>query len=80
MMEIGRAQRIIYVARYLLDRDLQREIDEGLNVVECWNRANAVTCYGNSGEIVTNWREEVEMTALCTRILQAALASSTRTC
>jgi TnpA family transposase len=72
MLEIGRAQRTIF-ARYLRDRDLQREIEEGLNVVESWNRANAVICYGNSGEIATNRREEIEMTAVCLRILQAAL-------
>lgn len=73
MLEIGRAQRTIFVARYLRDRDLQCEIEEGLNVVESWNRANAVICYGNSGEIASNRRAEVEMTALCLRILQAAL-------
>jgi TnpA family transposase len=73
MLEIGRAQRTIFVARYLRDRDLQREIEEGLNVVEAWNGANAVICYGRGGEFSTNRREEVEMTALCLRILQAAL-------
>jgi TnpA family transposase len=73
MLEVGRAQRTIFVARYLRDRDLQREIEEGLNVVEAWNGANAVICYGRGGEISTNRHEEVEMTALCLRILQAAL-------
>lgn len=73
MLEIGKAQRTIFVARYLYDRDLQRQIESGLNVVEAWNRANAVICYGKSGEISTNRREEVEMTALCLRILQASL-------
>ncbi len=73
MLEIGRAQRTIFVARYLRDRDLQWEIEEGLNVVEAWNGANAVICYGRGGEISTNRHEEVEMTALCLRILQAAL-------
>ena len=38
MPEVGRAQRTIFVSRYLRDRDLQREIEEGLNVVESWNR------------------------------------------
>ncbi len=61
------------MARYLYDRDLQRQIESGLNVVEAWNRANAVICYGKSGEISTNRREEVEMTALCLRILHASL-------
>ena len=42
-------------------------------MVEAWNRANAIICYGKSGEISTNRREEVEMTALCLRILQASL-------
>jgi TnpA family transposase len=42
MIEVGRAQRTIYAARYLRDRDLQREINEGLNVVESWNRANSI--------------------------------------
>ncbi|WP_404870768.1 Tn3 family transposase [Kitasatospora griseola] len=73
MLEIGRAQRTIFVARYLRDRALQREIEEGLNVVEAWNRANAVIYYGKGGEISTSRREEVEMAALCLRILQASL-------
>ena len=42
-------------------------------MVEAWNRANAIICYGKSGEISTNRREEAEMTALCLRILQASL-------
>ncbi|MFC5886581.1 Tn3 family transposase [Kitasatospora aburaviensis] len=33
MLEIGRAQKTIFVARYLRDRALQRDIEEGLNVV-----------------------------------------------
>jgi len=73
MLEVGKAQRTLFVARYLFDRDLQRQIEQGLNVVESWNRANAIICYGKSGEISTNHREEVEMTALCLRILQASL-------
>ncbi|MDT3441581.1 Tn3 family transposase [Pseudofrankia sp. BMG5.37] len=73
MLEIGRAQRTVFLARYLRDRDLQREIEEGLNVVESWNAANAVIYYGKGGEISTNRREEIETAALCLRILQASL-------
>jgi hypothetical protein len=61
------------ICRYLCDRDLQRQIEEGLNVVEGWNRANAVIAYGKTGEISTNRKEEVEMTVACLRILQAGL-------
>lgn len=42
-------------------------------MVESWNAANAVIYYGKGGEISTNRREEVEMAALCLRILQASL-------
>jgi TnpA family transposase len=73
MIEVGRAQRTIFVARYLRDRDLQREIGEGLNVVESWNRANSVIFFGKGGDIATNRRDEQEMAVLCLRILQAAL-------
>ena len=57
MLEIGRAQHTIFIARYLRDRDLQGEIEEGLSLVEAWSGANAVICYGRSGEISTNRQE-----------------------
>jgi TnpA family transposase len=70
--ETGRARRTIFLARYLRHRDLQREINEGLNVVESWNRANAVI---RGGDIATHRRDEQELSVLCLRILQAALVS-----
>jgi len=69
MIEVGRAQRTIFVARYLRDRDLQREINEGLNVVESWNRANSVIFFGKGGDIATNRRDEQELSVLCLRVL-----------
>jgi integrase len=74
MAEVGHAQRTIFLARYLRGRELQREINEGLNVVESWNRANAVIFFGKGGDIATNRRDEQELSVLCLRILQAALA------
>jgi TnpA family transposase len=41
MLELGRVQKTIFVARYLRDRDLQREIEEGLNLIEAWSRVTA---------------------------------------
>lgn len=73
MLEVGRAQRTLFVARYLRDRELQREITEGLNVVEAFNRANAVLYYGKGAEIASNRADEQEMSVACLRILQAAL-------
>jgi TnpA family transposase len=74
MLELGRVQRSIFVARYLRLRELQREIEEGLNVIEASNRGIGVIAYGNGGTIASNRREEQEMFVVCLRILQAALA------
>jgi TnpA family transposase len=73
MLELGRAQKSIFVARYVRLREVQREVEEALNVVESWNRANTVIRYGNQGEFATNRREKQEMAVLCLRILQAPL-------
>lgn len=73
MLELGRAQKTIFTARYLRSRELQREINTGLNVVESWNRANSVIAYGKGGGLATNRRDEQEMIVACLRILQAAL-------
>src|SRR5450755_3069665 len=66
-------EKTIFVARYLRDRDLQREIEEGLNLIESWNRVNGVIFYGKSGEFATNRREQQELGMLSLHILQAAL-------
>jgi TnpA family transposase len=73
MIELGRAQKTVFLTRFLRSRALQREINEGLNVIESWNRANAVIFYGKGGDLATNRRDEQEMSVLCLRILQAAL-------
>ncbi|REK86483.1 hypothetical protein DY245_32025 [Streptomyces inhibens] len=72
-LEVGRAQKTTFMARYLRLRDLQREIEEGQNVMESSNGANSVIAYGKGGEIASNRRDEQEMFVLCLRILQSAL-------
>src|SRR3954454_23805871 len=54
-------------------REVQREVEDALNVIESWNRVNAVIAYGNGGDIPSNHRDEQELVVLCLRILQAAL-------
>ena len=73
MLEVGRAQKTIFIARYLRLRDLQREIEEGLNVVESWNGANGELAYGKRGNMQSDRRDEQELFVLCLRILQSAL-------
>lgn len=60
MLELGRAQRTIFLARWLRDRDLQRETTAGLNTVEDYNGVNDYIHFGKSGEFATNRREEME--------------------
>lgn len=74
MLEVGRAVKTIFVARYLRDRDLQREIHDGLNVAEGWNGGNQVLFYGKGGDIATNRRDEQELSVACLHVLQAAVA------
>jgi hypothetical protein len=73
MQEVGRAQRSIFVARYLRDRELQREINAGLNVAESWNAGNSIIYFGKGGDIPANRRDEQELSVLCLRVLQAAV-------
>ena len=72
MIEVGRAQKTLFVARYLPDRDLQREVNAGLNVVESFNGANTVIHFGK-GDIATNRRDEQELAVLCLRVLHTAM-------
>ncbi len=73
MIELGRAQKTIFLCRYLRSRELQREIEEGLNVIESWNRANSVIYYGKTGELSSNRVDEQELSVQCLRIVQASL-------
>lgn len=73
MLEVGRAQKTIFLARFLRDRTLQRETNAGLNVAENHHGAGKAICYGNGGELATNHRDEQELVVACLRVLQAAL-------
>ncbi|MEV6324320.1 Tn3 family transposase [Nocardia sp. NPDC051787] len=61
------------MCRYLRRRELKREIEEGLNVIESWNRANSVIYYSKTGEMVSNRADEQELSVQCLRMVQASL-------
>lgn len=73
MLELGRAQRTIFLARWLRDRDLQRETTAALNVVENYHGVGDYIQFGKSGEFASNRREEQELGMVCLQILQSAL-------
>ncbi|GAA2857813.1 hypothetical protein GCM10010517_16220 [Streptosporangium fragile] len=73
MLEVGRAQRTVFPARWLRDHDLQRETESGLNVVENYNGAGDYIKFGKRGELASNQREEQELGMSCLHILQSAL-------
>lgn len=73
MIKLGRAQKTVFLARYLRSRGLQRAINDGPNVIESWNRANSIILYGKNAELASNRRDEQEMSVLCLRICQASM-------
>lgn len=73
LAEVGKAEKTIYLCDYLASRDVQREVQEGLNVVENWNATNDFICYGRQGELATNSREQQEVVTLSLQLLQNCL-------
>jgi TnpA family transposase len=73
LTEVGKAEKSIFLCDYLASRETQREIHEGLNVVENWNATNDFICYGRQGELATNSREQQEVVTLSLQLLQNCL-------
>ena len=73
MAEIGKAEKTIFLCRYLNSEALRREIHEGLNVVENWNSANSFIFFGKGGEVATNRLEDQKLSVLALHLLQACL-------
>lgn len=73
LAEAGKAEKTIFLCEYLASRETQREVHEGLNVVENWNATNDFLCYGRQGELATNSREQQEVVTLSLQLLQNCL-------
>jgi TnpA family transposase len=68
--ELGRAVKTIFLCRYLHSEDLHREINEGLNVIEQWNSANDFVFFARHGEMVSDRREDREISMRALHLLQ----------
>ncbi len=73
LIELGKAEKTIFLCEYLPSLEVQREVNEGLNVVENWNSAADFIHYGKQGEIATNSRENQEISLLSLHLLQNCL-------
>lgn len=61
LIEIGRANKSIFLCEYLEKEELRIEINEGLNVVERMNNVMDFIFYGKLGEMKTNKTEDQEL-------------------
>jgi hypothetical protein len=73
LLEVGMAEKTIFLCDYLASRETQYEVNDGLQVVENWNATSDVICYGRRGELATNSREQQEITLLSLQLLQNCL-------
>jgi TnpA family transposase len=73
LIEVGKAEKTIFLCDYLASREIQYEVNDGLQVVENWNATSDVICYGRRGELATNSREQQEITLLSLQLLQNCL-------
>lgn len=72
-IEVGKANKSIFLCNYLESEDLRIEINEGLNVVERLNNIMDFIFYGKLGEMKTNKTEDQELAVLCLHLLQACM-------
>lgn len=73
LVEIGKANKTIFLCKYLSSEELRIEVNEGLNVVERINSVMDFIFYGKLGQISTNNIEDQELSVLCLHLLQVCM-------
>jgi TnpA family transposase len=73
LIEIGKANKTIFLCKYLASEELRIEVNEGLNVVERLNSVMDFIFYGKLGQIATNNIEDQELSILCLHLLQICM-------
>ena len=73
LIEIGNAEKTIFLCRYLSEEALRVEINESQNVVERLNGIMGFIFYGKLGEISTNRRKEQALAVSCLHLLQVCM-------
>jgi TnpA family transposase len=71
--QLGKAVKTLFLCQYLHSEALRREINAGLNVVEHWNGATDFVFFARRGELVSNRREDHEVSMLALQLLQNCL-------
>lgn len=73
LLELGKVVRTIFLCNYLRMKELRRDIQKGLNVIELWNGINDFILFGKGGDFATNRKENQELTMLSLHLLQNCL-------
>ncbi|WP_250311133.1 Tn3 family transposase [Rickettsia endosymbiont of Oedothorax gibbosus] len=73
LVELGKANKTIFLCKYLSSEELRIEVNEGLNIVERLNNVMDFIFYGKLGHIATNNIEDQELSVLCLHLLQVCM-------
>jgi TnpA family transposase len=73
LIEIGKANKTIFLCKYLSSEEFRQETNAGLNVVERLNHVMDFIFYGKLGQISTNNIVDQELSVLCLHLLQVCM-------
>jgi TnpA family transposase len=73
LLEIGRAERTIYLCRLLSEPDLHVKVHDQLNGIEHWNSCNQFICFARRSELRTNDPVMQELIVGSLHLLQNAM-------